>query len=89
MLRQQQQQQQPDQPRPSSRGDNHSSRGEKPEVPNKDSHRDRNSHKDREPLVKKTNKENKGPPMNAWLKGKPRILEKQEETPVSYINRME
>ena len=73
------QQHQSEQARPSSRGDNHASRGDK-ELYSKD----KEPLRDKEPLAKKTSKENKGPPGNAWLKGRPRILEKQDEAPVSY-----
>lgn len=41
--------------------------------------KDKESHRDKESLTKK---ENKVPSGNAWLKGKPRILEKQDDTPV-------
>ena len=99
MLRQQQQQPD-QQPRPSSRGDSHPPRGDKELYDRESHHKDKESHlekqfhrekelhrekepqKDKESQSKKTSK---GPSVgNAWLKGKPRILEKQDDTPVSY-----
>lgn len=77
------QQQQPEQPaRPSSRGESHP---KELYSKNKDSHKEKEPHSDKEPVSKKTSKESKGPPPNAWLKGRPRILEKQDDTPVSDI----
>lgn len=55
---------------------------EKDSYKEKDYHKEKDSYKDKEPIAKKTSKENKGGPDNAWLKGRPRILEKQDETPV-------
>ena len=95
-----QQQQQPDQqPRPSSRGEGHPPRGDKELHGREFHHKDKESHqekqfyrenrekepqKDKESQSKKTNK---APPVgNAWLKGRPRILERQDDTPVSYNN---
>lgn len=82
-LLRQQQQQQPEQARPSSRGDSYPHGDKELHIKNKDSHKDKEPNSDKEPLSKKTNKESKGPPPNAWLKGRPRILEKQDDTPVS------
>jgi len=86
LLRQQEQQ---DKPRPSSRGesrsdsggDSHDSWGDS----RSDTRRGTTLHgADKEQAVKKVVKEPKPPSTgNAWLKGKPRILEKQDDAPVS------
>jgi len=95
LLRQQEQQ---DKPRPSSRGESHrdsreDSRGDSRDSrggSRSDSRSSRGSTSrmgDKEQAVKKVVKEAKPPPStgNAWLKGKPRILEKQDDTPVRSI----
>ena len=72
-----------------SRGDSRDSRGDSRSDARRDSSRGTTSRAtDKEQAVKKVVKEAKPSPStgNAWLKGKPRILEKQDDAPVSSMN---